>query len=117
MAIQTPPGPVYLSLPMDDMNKERPEPPPVRKVDGWLSAGPDVLASVAQALAAAKAPALVFGGAIDQAPGAGTPTSSLQRRAGQPSGRLPLRGDGAFLRIIRSFRAHSSQASVPLLSS
>ena len=69
MAIQAPPGPVYLSLPMDDMDKECPEPPPVRKVDGRLSAGPDVLASVAEALDAAKMPALVFGGAVDQATG------------------------------------------------
>ena len=69
MAVQAPPGPVYLSLPMDDMGKECPGLPPIRRVETRLSAGEDVLASVAEALAAARQPALVFGGAVDQGGG------------------------------------------------
>ena len=69
MATQAPPGPVYLSLPMDDMDKECPNLPPVRHVEGRLSAGEDVLARVVEALASSKHPALVFGGAVDQAGG------------------------------------------------
>src|SRR3984885_11722890 len=68
-AIQAPAGPVYLSLPMDDMDRECPELPQLRIVEPRLSAGKDVLQPVADALAAAKTPALVFGGAIDQTGG------------------------------------------------
>src|ERR1700722_12723260 len=68
-AIQAPAGPVYLSLPMDDMDRECGPIPAPRKVEARLSAGKDVLQPVADALAKAKTPALVFGGAIDQTGG------------------------------------------------
>jgi len=68
-AIQAPAGPVYLSLPMDDMDKECPGLPLPRKIEARLSAGKDVLQPVADALAKSKAPALVFGGAVDQTGG------------------------------------------------
>lgn len=68
-AIQAPAGPVYLSLPMDDMDRECPNPPAIRSIEARLSAGPDVLQPVADALAAAKAPVLVMGGAVDQTGG------------------------------------------------
>jgi benzoylformate decarboxylase len=38
-AVQAPAGPVYLSLPMDDMDKECPLPPAKRKIEPRLSAG------------------------------------------------------------------------------
>ena len=68
-AIQAPAGPVYLSLPMDDMDEECPGLPLPRKIEARLSAGKDVLQPVADALAKSKAPALVFGGAVDQTDG------------------------------------------------
>jgi benzoylformate decarboxylase len=68
-AIQAPAGPVYLSLPMDDMDHECLQPPLLRKIEPRLSAGKDVLQSVAEALAAAKRPVLVIGGALDQTGG------------------------------------------------
>lgn len=68
-AIQAPAGPVYLSLPMDDMDRECPKAPTLRITEARLSAGPDVLQPVADALAAAKSPVLVMGGAIDQSGG------------------------------------------------
>jgi len=68
-AIQAPAGPVYLSLPMDDMDKECPGLPLPRKIEARLSAGKDVLQPVADALAKSEAPALVFGGAVDQTGG------------------------------------------------
>ena len=68
-AVQAPAGPVYLSLPMDDMDRECPNPPVVRKIEARLSAGPDVLKLVAEALCVAEAPVLVLGGAIDQSDG------------------------------------------------
>jgi benzoylformate decarboxylase len=68
-AIQAPAGPVYLSLPMDDMDKDCPGLPLPRKIEARLSAGKDVLQPVADALATSKTPALVFGGAVDQTGG------------------------------------------------
>ncbi len=68
-AIQAPAGPVYLSLPMDDMDHECLQPPLLRKIEPRLSAGKDVLQPVADALAAAKRPVLVIGGALDQTGG------------------------------------------------
>ncbi|WP_263359928.1 benzoylformate decarboxylase [Acidicapsa ligni] len=68
-AIQAPAGPVYLSLPMDDMDRECAGLPLPRKIEARLSAGKDVLQTVADALAESKTPALVFGGAVDQTGG------------------------------------------------
>jgi benzoylformate decarboxylase len=68
-AIQAPAGPVYLSLPMDDMDHECSQLPPPRQIEPRLSAGKDVLKSVADALSAAQRPMLVIGGALDQTGG------------------------------------------------
>jgi benzoylformate decarboxylase len=68
-AIQAPAGPVYLSLPMDDMDRECPGLPYPRKIEPRLSSGKDILEPVAKALAEAKAPVLVMGGAVDQCSG------------------------------------------------
>ena len=68
-AMQAPAGPVYLSLPMDDMDQQCLQPPRLRKIEPRLSAGKDVLQPVADALAAAKRPVLVIGGALDQTGG------------------------------------------------
>jgi len=68
-AVQAPAGPVYLSLPMDDMDRECPGLPPPRKIEARLSAGKDVLQPVADALEKSKRPALVVGGAVDQTGG------------------------------------------------
>jgi benzoylformate decarboxylase len=69
MAVQSPPGPVYLSLPMDDMDKPCPTAPAPRRVHARLSAGADVLGSVARALAEASNPVMILGGAVDQCGG------------------------------------------------
>jgi benzoylformate decarboxylase len=69
MAIQSPPGPVYLSLPMDDMDKPCPNPPNVRSIHARISAGMDVLAPVVEALGSATNPVLIIGGAVDQCGG------------------------------------------------
>jgi benzoylformate decarboxylase len=65
-AIQAPAGPVYLSLPMDDMDKECPLPPAKRRIEARLSAGDEFLKPIVDALDASRKPLLVFGGAIDQ---------------------------------------------------
>ena len=68
-AVQAPAGPVYLSLSMDDMDKECPRTPAKRRIEAQLSAGEDILAGVADAVAKAKSPLLVLGGGVDQCAG------------------------------------------------
>jgi len=65
-AVQAPAGPVYLSLPMDDMHKDCPIPPAKRKIEPRLSASEEVLKPIVEALNTSKNPLLVFGGTIDQ---------------------------------------------------
>jgi benzoylformate decarboxylase len=54
---------------MDDMDRECPGLPYPRKIEPRLSSGKDILEPVAKALAEAKAPVLVMGGAVDQCSG------------------------------------------------
>jgi benzoylformate decarboxylase len=69
MAIQPPAGPVFLSIPMDDVDKPCPRLPEIRAVSGRLGADRLYLAPVIKALSTAKAPVLVIGGAVDQSDG------------------------------------------------
>ncbi len=69
MAIQPPAGPVFLSIPMDDVDKPCPQLPEIRTIGRRLGADPLFLAPVIDALSAAKSPVLVIGGAVDQSGG------------------------------------------------
>jgi benzoylformate decarboxylase len=69
MAIQPPAGPVFLSIPMDDVDKPCPRLPEIRTIGRRLGADPLFLAPVVDALATAKSPVLVIGGAVDQSGG------------------------------------------------
>lgn len=69
MAVQPPAGPVFLSIPMDDVDKPCPHPPQIRTISRRLGADPQNLASVIEALSSARSPALVIGGAVDQSGG------------------------------------------------
>jgi benzoylformate decarboxylase len=66
MAVQPPAGPVFLSIPMDDLDKPCPNPPEIRTIGRHLGADPKYLAAVIEALSAARTPVLVMGGAVDQ---------------------------------------------------
>jgi benzoylformate decarboxylase len=66
MAVQPPAGPVFLSIPMDDLRKEYPHAAAIRAVSRSLPASIEALQPVADGLASAVAPALVLGGAVDQ---------------------------------------------------
>ena len=69
MAVQPPAGPVFLSIPMDDLDKPCPHLPAVRNVSRHLGADEENLAPVIAALSDARSPVLVIGGAVDQAGG------------------------------------------------
>lgn len=69
MAVQPPAGPVFLSIPMDDVDKPCPRPPEIRTIGRRLGADPLCLASVIKALSSARSPVLVIGGAVDQSGG------------------------------------------------
>ncbi|MFG1655292.1 benzoylformate decarboxylase [Micromonospora chersina] len=66
-AVQPPAGPVFLSLPMDDWAQPADPPPQVRTVATRIAPDPDRLRGFAATLAAARAPALVLGAAVDRA--------------------------------------------------
>lgn len=69
MAVQPPAGPVFLSIPMDDADKPCPRIPAMRTIGRHLGADTKYLAPVVEALASARSPVLVLGGAVDQSGG------------------------------------------------
>jgi benzoylformate decarboxylase len=68
-AVLPPAGPVFLSIPMDDVDQPCPRLPVIRTVSRRLAVDRDALAAVIAALSGARAPALVIGGAVDQSGG------------------------------------------------
>ncbi len=69
MAVQPPQGPVFLSIPMDDMEKPCPRMPAIRTVSHSLGADPRSLKDLAAALTRARSPVLVIGGGVDRGEG------------------------------------------------
>jgi benzoylformate decarboxylase len=69
MAAQPPAGPVFLSIPMDDVDKPCPFIPEIRTIGRRLGADPFFLAGIIEALSTATSPVLVIGGAVDQSAG------------------------------------------------
>ncbi|MER7889215.1 benzoylformate decarboxylase [Micromonospora sp. NPDC094482] len=68
-AVQPPTGPVFLSLPLDDWAQPADPPPPPRSLATRYAPDPEQLRRFADVLAASRAPALVFGAAVDRAGG------------------------------------------------
>lgn len=66
-AVQEPAGPVFLSLPLDDWDKEMPFDVPMRSVSTRKAPDPDALGSFAERLNAARNPVLIYGGDIARA--------------------------------------------------
>ncbi len=66
-AVQEPAGPVFLSLPLDDWDKEMPFDVPVRSVSTRKAPDPDALGNFAERLNAARNPVLIYGGDIARA--------------------------------------------------
>lgn len=69
VAVQSPPGPVFLSIPMDDFEKPFEGDLPPRNVEPSIGADIAKLMPIVIALQDAQAPGLVMGGAVDQGGG------------------------------------------------
>lgn len=69
VAMQPPRGPVFLSIPMDDVEQPLGRMPEIRTVSHRLGADQELLQPVAEALGGAKRPLLIIGGAVDQSYG------------------------------------------------
>lgn len=69
VALQPPRGPVFLSIPMDDVEKPIGRMPEIRTVSHRLGVDRELLEPVAAALKQASKPLLVVGGAVDQSNG------------------------------------------------
>jgi benzoylformate decarboxylase len=61
MAVQAPAGPVFLSIPMDDVDKPCARRPVIRTIGRRFGADPVLLEPVIEALSAARSPVLVIG--------------------------------------------------------
>ncbi len=68
-AVQSPQGPVFLSLPMDDWDKPARGKSPVRQISRRTSPDPDTLREIGEALSQVHNPALVFGAGVDRSGG------------------------------------------------
>ena len=68
-ALQPPGGPVFLSIPMDDWEKQAERETPARQVSSRVAPDPDRLTEAAKMLSEAKNPALVFGPGVDRSGG------------------------------------------------
>ncbi|SHH41407.1 benzoylformate decarboxylase [Bradyrhizobium erythrophlei] len=69
MSVQPPAGPVFLSIPMDDVDRPCPQLPEIRSVSRHLGADPKYLAPMVEAMSEARSPVLIIGGAVDQSGG------------------------------------------------
>ncbi|MGI4790055.1 MAG: benzoylformate decarboxylase [Janthinobacterium lividum] len=68
-ALQPPSGPVFLSIPMDDWDKESERETPTRQISTRVAPDPETLAEAASALSAAQNPVLIFGPGVDRSNG------------------------------------------------
>ena len=69
VAVQPPPGPVFLSLPMDDLDKPSQGEAILRTLSQRVGPNPARLTEFAQAISQAQNPALVIGAGVDRAGG------------------------------------------------
>ena len=113
MAIQSPPGPVYLSLPMDDMDKPCPHPPLPRTIHARISAGIDVLEPVAKAIDAARSPTLIIGGAVDQCDG-WEAAVQLAEKLRCPVYAAPMEGRPGFPETHALYQGQAAPSAEPL---
>lgn len=112
-AVQPPCGPVFLSIPMDDLDATLAAGPAPRRVSRALGADVNQLREVADALAAATNPLLMFGGALDQQGGWGD-AIALAERLRCPVMGAPMEGRPGFPETHPLFTGTAPAAIKPL---
>lgn len=103
MAVQPPAGPVFLSIPMDDLDKPFKGLMPDRQVSRTLQVNVDDMRATAKHLSEARSPAMIVGGAVDHGDG-WTDVVRLAEKLSSPSGRRPRRAGQAFRKRTRCFK-------------
>ncbi len=104
LARQRPCGPVFVSIPEDDWDREA-DPVPPRHVTAGVAPDPVALAELAAALAAARAPVLVLGAAVDQ-DGGWDAAVALAEQLEAPVWSSPMSGRASFPEDHRLFAGH-----------
>lgn len=112
LAMQPPMGPVFLSIPMDDWNHAC-DSISFRETNHNLLADPSALQTVARALDASKAPALVVGAQIEE-DGAWNEVIALAEHLGAAVYQEPISSRWPFPRTHRQFRGNLLPARQPL---
>jgi benzoylformate decarboxylase len=95
VAMAPPRGPVFVSLPMDDLDAPAEGPQAIRAVASAAAPDPVALAEVAARIGQARSPVLVVGGDVD-ASGGWMAAVELAERCGLPVWEAPLEGRVAF---------------------
>jgi benzoylformate decarboxylase len=112
-AVQPPAGPVFLSIPMDDLDAAAPGLPPVRRVSRALQASADDMRETADALMAASNPVLVSGGAVDQG-GGWDDVVTLAEKLRCPVLAAPMEGRPGFPETHPQYQGVAPAAIAPL---
>ena len=113
MAVQAPAGPVFLSIPMDDVDKPCARTPVIRTIGRRLGADPLYLTPVIEALSAARLPVLVIGGAVDQS-GGWEDAVRLAERLNCKVWAAPVEGRPGFPETHRLYQGMLASAIGPL---
>ena len=113
MAVQAPAGPVFLSIPMDDVDKPCPRLPVIRRISRSPGADPRCLAPVIEALSGASSPVLVIGGAVDQS-GGWNDAVRLAERLNCKVWAAPVEGRPGFPETHRLYQGMLTSAIGPL---
>lgn len=113
-AIQAPAGPVFLSIPMDDLDKPFEGRIPSRKVSRDLQVSREEMQATAALLANAKAPAMIVGGAVDRNEG-WRHVTALAERLACPVWAAPQEGRPGFPETHPLFQG-SAPSAIGLLS-
>ena len=115
MAMQPPHGPVFLSLPLDDWDKEIEAPPLLRSVASRVGPDPRRVAEFAEAINASRNPVLVYGSDIARSQGwdAGV---QLAERLNAPVWAAPMNERTAFPETHALYKGALPPAIGPLAS-
>ena len=113
LALQPPAGPVYVSIPLDDWDKEALGPADVRTVSSRVGPDPDRLKDFAARMSAAKSPVLVYGAEVEKSGGWDVGVA-LAEKLNAPVWRAPAAERACFPETHPLFQGELVSAMLPL---